>query len=195
MKTLRKILFSITLLFIIFTISFIIEFIILFPWSPNSLVIVEPPRKSDLIVVLGGGIENRFIKAFNLAKSGYSNQIFCPTIRFPKNNPLISQLKTENPGIEFITGAGSDSTFKDAQITKTYIKNKNIHRIILVTSDFHSYRALWIFKKVLSTTGIISVPAETSYSKEFLNGKSKKHWAYRSEQLKFLYYYFRYWFI
>ncbi len=184
------------IILICFMLFLMVKLLLIFPWSPDQLILGENPIEADLIVVLGGDINSRFEHAFNLAESGYSNNIFCPTIRFSENYPLISNLQDNNPDINFVTDSGSESTFDDAIITKNYIKDNKIKKILLVTSDYHSFRAKWIFNKVLDLVEIISVPALTNYSLNFLtNTIENKHWAYRSEQKKFLFYYMVYYFL
>ncbi len=170
-----------------------IPLLVIFPRTPEDLIFRQEPTKADLIVVLGGDISSRFKKAFQLAGNGYSSRIFCPSIRFPENNQLIEQLISENPDITFTAGTGSTSTFTDAIITKNYIYDKDIKTILLVTSDFHSFRASWIFNRILKQVNIVSVPVITRFSTDFIhNKKSCTHWAYRSEQEKFFLYYTMY---
>ncbi len=186
--------YLIIILVIIFSI-FIIKFLCIFPWNVEDLISSEPPQKADLIVILGGDINNRFEKAFKLAKKGYCDKIFCPTVRFDENQKIIDLFINNNPEIESYFESGSTSTLSDAKITNTYISDKNIKTILLVTSDYHSFRAEWVFTKILNETEIVSQPVITSYSKQISENNARKHWAFHSERQKFAFYYFFYRFL
>lgn len=71
----------------------------------------------------------------------------------------------------------------------------DINRLLLVTSPYHSYRAWWIFQKVLPAIEIISTPVpfdKNWFSLEELERGSKAEEVFRREQMKFLAYYLLY---
>lgn len=175
--------FSYFLGFLLFV--WIIRLIIIFPWTQKKLVYSDELKPCELIVVLAGEYYERIDHAFDLAEHGYSKRIFAPSLGYIQSRKLVQKRLLQNKGnLQFIEGEGAASTYEDALITKRFIKDNSISSIILVTSSYHSYRAQWIFKKIIPGIKIISAPVRNNFDKISSY--------FYSEQLKFLWYYIMY---
>lgn len=164
-----------------------------FPFSTKKLLKSDKLKKADLIVFVSGN-NKRSKYALKLLKQGYFTHLFSPGGE-PNIKTILQKFNNinSNNNLTFNYYKNSDSTFEDAINTKKYIKGKNITNILLVTSPYHSYRAKWIFKKILPKINIISatVPIkESSFNPDHLkNKKSISYRLARLEQLKFIFYY------
>ena len=47
-----------------------------------------------------------------------------------------------------------DSTYEEAELVKQYALDHSLHSVLIVTSAYHSRRALWTFTRVFRGTGI-----------------------------------------
>ncbi len=175
MKFIRKL--PTIILWIMFAIS-VILFITTFTDANRLLVSPlihnDTPVKSDVIIVLGGGIisdthslpwgvEERVTKGVELYKAG-----FAPTI-IVSGGIVHFQGEAESevmapfavmlgvPEDDIIQENRSKDTYTNALYSTQIMQEHGWQRAIVVTSDFHSGRACRIFKKV--TQNIICVAA------------------------------------
>ncbi|MEZ2130667.1 MULTISPECIES: YdcF family protein [unclassified Sinorhizobium] len=134
--------------------------------SDEVLVVHDPLEKTDIIVVLGGDGPPRATHAAELWQQGLAPRILvsgsgdCLSIR----DAMINQ------GV----GAGaisveckSASTWENAEFSAPLLKSMNVHSGALVTSWFHSRRALDSFAFAAKEIAWVSWPVERniSYSK------------------------------
>jgi uncharacterized SAM-binding protein YcdF (DUF218 family) len=159
------------------------------PKTPEDLAYKSKPKKTDLIVFLEGEHYIRIDHAFTLAYSGYANVIFCPGLLLEKNITYLEErIKSAEKVIKYYEGEGAVSTYGEARETKRFLRNRNVNSLILVTSPYHSYRAWWVFKKVLGGVEIIPVPVpfENNWFKleDAVRG-SFQYEVYQREQIKF----------
>jgi len=125
---------------------------------------------ADALVVLGGRIETRFPHALMLYKKGYADTILLTDLRpFTLGIPDFdcSQSKVAfafrdyfDPDAPVVVvpsqnGKKVVSTFDEAWDLLAYSQQNGYRRIIIVTDDFHSYRALYAFNKVFQDSGIL----------------------------------------
>ncbi|OGI05927.1 MAG: hypothetical protein A2Y40_07785 [Candidatus Margulisbacteria bacterium GWF2_35_9] len=184
----KKILLCLSLIPLIW----LINLLIIFPYSPEKLIYTSKNiQKADLVVVLGGE-STRLDYGTTLILKQYSNKLFYTGGELSKK--IVENIKKQGVSISY--NAKSISTFTDVLNTREFIKDKNIKSIILVTSPYHSYRAYRIFKKVLPKIMLYSVPLPLEQSKfDVMEAKTKGSYSskiYRLEQRKFIYYYFKY---
>ncbi|HAR62878.1 MAG TPA: hypothetical protein DCS13_05375 [Candidatus Margulisbacteria bacterium] len=175
---------------------FAMKLVVVFPWTAQQLYFSQVPEQVGLIVFLDGEYKERVNHAFELYEAGYSKKMFSPNIEVYANKKLVkSKLKKLGNKVKFYQGPVAASTYEEALITKDFIDKHNISSMILVTSPYHSYRANWIFNKVMPDIRIVScpVPMEKSWFKIEKIEKNNSHYRiFRSEQLKFLGYYLKY---
>ncbi|MCM8832251.1 MAG: YdcF family protein [Candidatus Omnitrophica bacterium] len=141
------------------------------------LLLSDNLKKADCIVVLQGDPYFRFKKAVELYNAGYAKNIVVSVT--PEREKELKQFYDFNYNVlgikpptakEFTLKAfahfGKDAQniyFTDLQISSTYdeaiatkklVKEKNFKSLILVTSTYHTLRALIIFKLVFKDTDI-----------------------------------------
>lgn len=174
---------SIILVIVIF--SWFINMLLIFPWKDNDLIYQNKIYHSDMIVFLEG--EDRMNQALKLYGQGYSNLIFNPGGITREYRVLVSEKMKAHKVVNYFEGNGAKSTYQEALGTKKFAGKKHIHSLILVTSTYHSFRAYWIFKKVMPNINIISSPMEPTVDINVYKNKM-----FEQEKIKFFYYYLMY---
>ena len=113
---------------------------------PQQVLTVDSgPVKADVIVVLGGAGSERPERAAELFKAGEASKIIvsgfgdCET-----NGKLLEQAGITNVAI--ILEDKSRTTRENAEFSIALLKRMNAHRVIIVTSWYHSRRALMCFE-------------------------------------------------
>ena len=169
------------------------------------LVVEDPLNNADIIYLLTGDVVSRPFHAIELYRGNYANTIVIPQHEFnPAEelgiypNPTDAAVKVlllngvNKSDIIIIDFKNGVTSTKDEAIALLhYINKTQIKKVVIVTSAFHSYRAKYIFKKVLKETpvNIIMSPAphwkfdETNWWK-FEEGLI----TYTNEYLKFIHY-------
>lgn len=132
--------------------------VILFLWMAGRLLVVDKPAKADIILILAGDQnEVRFRRGVELLRAGYAAEI-----QMDANNTMTFWGKTNSQwGEEFVIAAPSDlrghlsicglpanSTREELLDTQDCLRRKNAHRVLIVTSDFHTRRSFDIARRV-----------------------------------------------
>ena len=121
------------------------------------------------IVVLSGGYTTRIPRALELYEKGYGNRLLLTTERslnsriahlFPTNEQAAKKItQALNIQIEFeivpSLKGGATSTFDEAHDLLAFCIKENLKHLIIVTSSYHTRRALYAFKKVFQGSNII----------------------------------------
>ena len=121
------------------------------------------------IVVLSGGYTTRIPRALELYEKGYGNRLLLTTERslnsriahlFPTNEQAAKKItQALNIQIEFeivpSLKGGATSTFDEAHDLLAFCVKENLKHLIIVTSSYHTRRALYAFKKVFQGSNII----------------------------------------
>jgi uncharacterized SAM-binding protein YcdF (DUF218 family) len=65
-------------------------------------------------------------------------------------------LRREGVPAEAIEALGTPvtGTYEESQLLRSYAESKNIHSILVVTSAYHSRRALWTLNRIFANSGI-----------------------------------------
>lgn len=126
---------------------------LLFALTSGWLLVVNNPQPADVIVVLAGETDLRPARALQLLSEHYAPRIL---LNVPANATIYNtttldiardyiQQLPERASITIcpITGL---STKTEAHNAAACLKSWNVHSILLVTSDYHTRRALSIFK-------------------------------------------------
>ena len=115
------------------------------------LVIQHTPQKTDAIVVLSGGKSHRVNMGATLYQKGFAPKIimtggYLHQISIPY---LMKQeaIKKGVPSQNILLETNSQSTYDHPKFIHPILDKNNIHSITLVTSKFHTRRALQSFKK------------------------------------------------
>lgn len=130
------------------------------------LVCADTPQPADLVLVIGGDFYGpRILKGADLAMQGYAPIVLV-------SGPPYQRGRSEAEfGIDFLVAHGyprrlfqafghhARSTIAEAIVVGAELKRREVHRVILVTSSYHSRRADIVFRLFCPGIHFISVPA------------------------------------
>ncbi len=164
----------------------------------SLLTVSRPLEKADAIVLLAGSFEERMPLALSLYRAGKAGQILLTDdgVRRGWSREHQRNLYTTERGINELVKQGvarqsitalpftSSGTVYDALAVRDFVVKNNIRSILLVTSDYHTRRSLWTFRKVLQplpvTIGIVPSHSSATFTTDAL------------EYCKLAYYFIRY---
>ncbi len=146
--------------------------IVLWPlsaWAAAEFLIVrEPIERSDAIVVLSGSatFRERAQHAAELFNAGRSNRIVLTNDNLKsgwsqaaQRNPYYHELAKEELKRVGVPDKNIETmmvpivgTYDEALKIRDYCEERGLNSIVVVTSAYHSRRALWTFRKVFSET-------------------------------------------
>ncbi|MGA7905907.1 MAG: YdcF family protein [Candidatus Sulfotelmatobacter sp.] len=119
-----------------------------------DLLVVDAPRRSDVILVLAGETENRPERALQLLQQGYGRKV---VIDVPEDAKVyqLTEIDLARNYIQHlpqaaeisvcpIAGLSTKDESKDAEKCLVGTKAKSV---LIVTADFHTRRALDIFRR------------------------------------------------
>jgi uncharacterized SAM-binding protein YcdF (DUF218 family) len=122
----------------------------------GSFLVLNVPEHSDAILVLAGAADgSRYRHAVKLQKQGYADKILLDasvtqTMYGKSEADMATEfLNRTSPGLVEVCPTDQDSTFGEAVDVKRCLEELNISSVLIVTSDFHTRRALSIFRKRL----------------------------------------------
>ena len=142
-----------------------------FPRAGRSLIIDEPIRPADALVVLAGARVDRWLEAVDLYREGKGRNILLSPgylepaevnlrangIHYPAATDLIRDAMVQM-GIpaHVITSipTGMDNTAHEALFAARIARERGWTSIIVVTSPYHTRRSLFAFQRELKGTGI-----------------------------------------
>ena len=152
----------------------ILAFLLLFaawvvvaPFLAESLIVEKPLQQADAILVLSGSANygERTQKAAELFGKGVAPLVFLtddgtrggwsraeqrnpPFVELARKNLVAAGVPAENIEILEPRVAG---TIDEAELLGKTVRQRNLNRVLLVTSAYHTRRTLWTFKKVISS--------------------------------------------
>lgn len=185
-----------------------------FSWFLAEKLIVEKPLEhAEAIVILGGSSVylERTRRASGLFENGVAPKILLTddgeragwSRTEQRNTPFVELAKSEliaqgvSPeSIEIIKPAGSGTIYEAEELQKIAAE-RNLKTVLLVTSAYHTRRALWIFERVLAKDdieiGIRSAPPGVQTPEPFLWWLTPFGWrVVGGEYVKLAYYWIRY---
>ena len=164
-------------------------------------------KGADAIICLSGQKQTRIPKTIELWNQGYAPKIFLTHQK--KINRKYSHLEISNLGfakevskllkLDVPWGiipskdGGATSTFDEAFDALSFAKENNWKRIIIVTDNYHTRRALHAFEKVFQGSGItiqVSGAENDIFSSENWWRSDRGILSYFSETIKFPIYFF-----
>jgi uncharacterized SAM-binding protein YcdF (DUF218 family) len=127
----------------------------------GKFLIVDAPQKADVIVVLAGETECRPALALELLKQGYAPHVVLdvPADARVYDSTYVelarkwADSRPQAPSFTICPIRGL-STKAEALEAAACVRQTGAHSILLVTSDFHSRRALSIFRHQLPGTSL-----------------------------------------
>lgn len=140
--------------FVLFALILLIAFFFLkkegslFNLWKNWLLVSVPMQKADVLIVLGGEPQARPLLAAKLFKEGVADKIFISGVGdFKQNRDVL--LASGVPKDSISVESNSITTFTNATMLKPMLENAHIRSALIITSPFHTRRALATFRKVM----------------------------------------------
>jgi uncharacterized SAM-binding protein YcdF (DUF218 family) len=125
----------------------------------GSALIVNSPQRSDVILVLAGDSnDQRYRKAISLLRSGYARQAIIDAragaVAYGRTaaeltEDFIGRTTADLPGRVGVCSTSGDSTVRELNSAAACLDRVGAHTVLLVTSDYHTRRALSIARKQL----------------------------------------------
>ena len=135
----------------------------------SYLVLDQPPVKADAVVVLGGDdFGMRTAKAAQLVQAGYAPYALLsgPPILSVHESELMLDfaLKHGYPASLFQQYPhDANSTREEETVLAPELQRRGVHRILLVTSNYHSRRATYLFHQIAPWLTVQTVDAPDAY--------------------------------
>ncbi len=149
----------------------------------GSFLIVDDPRPTDTIIVLAGETEHRPQRALDLLAQGYARHII---LDVPNHAVLYKFTQLElaqkyiqelpRPDAMSICPIDGLSTKEESKDAAKCLQHEGAHSVLIVTSDFHTRRALDVFRRELPE---YSYSVAAARSEEAFGGKwwTHRQWA------------------
>ncbi len=157
------------LLLLIAAIAFYVFHIPVLTALGRYLVVDQPPVKADAVVVLGGDeFGMRTVKAAQLVQAGYAPYVLLsgPPILLAHESELMLAfaVKQGYPASLFQQYQhDANSTREEETALAAELQRRGIHRILLVTSNYHSRRATYLFHQIAPWLTVQTVDAPDTY--------------------------------
>lgn len=135
-----------TVLFVIFVLAALAS-------QAARLLVVDEPEKSDAIVVLAGETNVRPARALELLRQGVTAHVFLDV----ESRDVVYDQQLTEIAQKYVNGLGEAnrisvcpiagfSTKTEADDASRCLHSLGAHRVLIVTSEFHTRRALTIFR-------------------------------------------------
>ncbi len=144
-------------------------------WSIGFVVFLKviPEQAADLttptdaIVVLTGG-KGRVQLGFSLIQQGLGKKLFISGVNPKVNMPALIELQKvqleDNTSLpEAQLGYKAQNTVENAKETAAWVQEQNIQSLRLVTANYHIWRSMLAFSKVIPNVKIIPHPVAEKY--------------------------------
>lgn len=139
-------------------------------WMGAFLVDAESPARADIIVVLAGDTYgNRILRAAELVKQGYAAKVLvsAPAGFYGLHESDLAipfAVKHGYPASWFVAFPhDAHSTDEEARAILPELQKRNVHRVLVVTSDYHTRRALHIVRARLPAIEVCMVAAPDEF--------------------------------
>jgi hypothetical protein len=150
--------------------------LVLFATQAGRFLVVDAPRASDVIVVLAGETDRRPTRALELLQQGYGKRVL---IDVPADSTIytFTQLDLAQKYVQSLPQAAvvsvcpivGLSTKAETEDVEKCLMRMNSGTVLIVTSEFHTRRALSTFRKEL--------PRRTfSVAAEYDSAQFGRHW-------------------
>ena len=141
--------------------------ILAFAFPQKFLCVDSGPVKADIIVVLGGG-HDRPERAAELFKEHDAGRVLISGLGDTPTNRIIL-MRDGVPANVIQMESKSRTTKENAQFTIAMLRTQQVHSVILVTSWYHSRRALATFEHYGSGIKFYSRPALVEFDRKDWN--------------------------
>jgi uncharacterized SAM-binding protein YcdF (DUF218 family) len=146
------------------------------PCAARWLDVGERPAKADYVYVLGGDVNVRPLVAAAIFRAGLAKKILVSHVDFepgenggilgPQHDRVCKVLRLRGVPAEDIIVLGNRhrTTHDEAVSLAAWLSEAGVNRVIVVTNDFHTRRARWIFEQVFreraATISFVSAPVD-----------------------------------
>jgi uncharacterized SAM-binding protein YcdF (DUF218 family) len=133
-------------------------------FAQQVLTVDSREIKADALVVLGGGLPERAERAAELFKTGEAPLIICTG----SGDAAANEAYLKNVGVPasaILLEPNARSTRQNAKFTITMLRERHVHSAIIVTSWYHSRRALACFEHYAPDLTFYSRPSYYAFSK------------------------------
>ena len=141
---------------LLFSTVLISVLLLAFAFNAGRILVIDAPQRSDVIVVLAGETDRRPEHALDLLRRGYAKRML---IDVPSDDKFfgISELELAQKYVDTLPESASIrlcpisalSTKEETHDVEKCLTPQDGSRILIVTSDFHTRRALSIFRHEL----------------------------------------------
>ncbi|RPF58284.1 YdcF family protein [Abyssicoccus albus] len=157
----------------------------------------EKPKKSDVIIMLGGGGPERMEKTAELYRQGYANKVMIsPVIEHETSTQSVAlAMKLGINREDIIHERHAYNTFTNATYTLSIAQQLEYDSAIIVSSDYHMKRSKMIFDREnrnrFDLTYVSALPQDGTrwyMKKDALQNWSselKKYWGYQFRLYKY----------
>ncbi len=126
----------------------------------NFLVISEAPRPTDAIIAIGGDGHERIETAINLLRDGYGRWLIVSGGPYGRglNSAFAMRDQALGDGMapeHILVDETAESTLDNAVGSMKLMKSRGLHTAILLTSPYHTRRAIVIFSRVFHREGLL----------------------------------------
>jgi uncharacterized SAM-binding protein YcdF (DUF218 family) len=130
---------------------------------PKQVLTVDSGEvKGDVLVVLGGGSMERVGRAVELFQAGAAPKIICTGLGDCESNKR-ELVAAGVPESAVGTECASHNTYQNAKYTAPLLRQLGARRVILVTTWYHSRRALASFRHCAPDLEFFSRPSYLGY--------------------------------
>lgn len=137
--------------------------------AARSFIENDGPQKADAIVAMGGDdYGTRILKAAQLATEGYAPVVIVsgpPALAEHESDITIHYAETKGYPASLFRSLPNDcnATREETAFIGKYLKSQGIHKILLVTSNFHTKRAAYLMRLQNPWLWVVVVPAPDRY--------------------------------
>ncbi len=136
----------------------------------SYLIQASPPEQADIVVVLAGdSYGNRILTGAQLVKDGYAPVVLVsgPGGEYDLHECDLAipfAVKHGYPEASFLHFEhNAHSTREEADDIVPELRRRNVHKVLLVTSNFHTRRAGELFRRAAPELKIITIAAPDEY--------------------------------
>ncbi len=170
-------------------------------------IVSDPVTRSDVVAVLGGGLEVRPFAAAELYKKGLVTKVLVSQVAEARstkiggipghselNRMLLLKLGVPETAIEMF-GQANRNTWDEAAALRNWADQHRVSRIIIPTEIFSARRVRWIFDREFAGSSVrLEIPSFEA------PGYTRAEWwkteagmiAFQNEIMKYLYYRLKY---
>ena len=170
-------------------------------------IVSDPVTRSDVVAVLGGGLEVRPFVAAELYKKRLVTKVIVSRVVEPRsvkigaipghselNRMLLLKLGVPDADIEMF-GKDNGSTRDEAVALRDWADQHGVSRIIIPSEIFSARRVRWIFDREFSGSSVrVDIPSfeEPGYSRAEWWKTTAGLMSFQNEIMKYLYYRLKY---